>query len=57
MSQAEVYMAMHQRCQDAVTFAWSMRWSEAADEIAYREELAGNGETFWSEVDRIEKEN
>lgn len=57
MSKAEVYMAMHQRCQDAVTFAWSMRWSEAADEIAYREELAGNGEAFWSEVDRIEGEN
>lgn len=61
MSKAEVYVAMTCKADAAMLWPnrwkWAEAWELAAGEIAWREERAGRGEEFWSEVDHIEKEN
>lgn len=57
MSKAETYCMMMQRYWESMNLQYALVWHAGADEIAWREESAGRGEEFWSEVDQIQKEN
>ena len=57
MSRAEVYVACKQRASLAHSYDWWRAWLEAADTVAFQEEINGRGDSFWSEVDTLNKEN
>ena len=57
MSRAEVYVACQQRASLAHGYDWWRAWLEAADIVSFHEEINGRGDSFWAEVDTLNKEN
>ena len=57
MNRAELYAALCRRSNESYDYGWAVAWQEAADHIAMTQEMLGQGEQFWAEVDLLIKEN